>query len=97
MRGAASRELLEDYATCERDYETALWLLYATYDDIMQDGNPYKDQDRQTIGRCEYLPRCRFLRETNCPNAVIKSTKDRLVRVQKRIERQKAQTAGAAR
>ncbi|KAG8719177.1 Serine/threonine-protein kinase [Ceratobasidium sp. 395] len=72
MRGAASRELLEDYTTCERDYETALWLLYAIYDDIMQEGNPYKDQDRQTIGR------------------FIKSTKDRLVRVQKRIERQKA-------
>ncbi|KAG9075260.1 Serine/threonine-protein kinase [Ceratobasidium sp. UAMH 11750] len=73
MRGAASRELLEDYSTCERDYETALWLLYAIYDDIMQEGNPYKEQDRQTIGR------------------FIKSTKDRLVRVQKRIERQKAQ------
>ncbi|CAE6446750.1 unnamed protein product [Rhizoctonia solani] len=53
MRGAASRELLEDYATCERDYETALWLLYAIYDDIMQEGNPYKDQDRVTIGRCK--------------------------------------------
>ncbi|KAG9091100.1 Serine/threonine-protein kinase [Ceratobasidium sp. 370] len=75
MRGAASRELLEDYSTCERDYETALWLLYAIYDDIMQEGNPYKEQDRQTIGR------------------FIKSTKDRLVRVQKRIERQKAQAA----
>ncbi|KAJ1301060.1 hypothetical protein OPQ81_003478 [Rhizoctonia solani] len=73
MRGAASRELLEDYSTCERDYETALWLLYAIYDDIMQEGNPYKDQDRATIGR------------------FIKSTKDRLVRVQKRMERQKAQ------
>ncbi|ELU36608.1 serine/threonine kinase [Rhizoctonia solani AG-1 IA] len=73
MRGAASRELLEDYSTCERDYEDALWLLYAIYDDIMQEGNPYKDQDRVTIGR------------------FIKSTKDRLVRVQKRIERQKAQ------
>lgn len=55
MRGAASRELLEDYATCERDYEAALWLLYAIYDDIMQEGNPYKDQDRVTIGRCEWL------------------------------------------
>ncbi|CAE6514129.1 unnamed protein product [Rhizoctonia solani] len=73
MRGAASRELLEDYSTCERDYETALWLLYAIYDDILQEGNPYKDQDRVTIGR------------------FIKSTKDRLVRVQKRIERQKTQ------
>ncbi|KAG8737194.1 Serine/threonine-protein kinase [Ceratobasidium sp. 414] len=75
MRGAASRELLEDYSTCERDYETALWLLYAIYDDIMQEGNPYKEQDRQTIGR------------------FIKSTKDRLVRVQKRMQRQKAQAA----
>ncbi|QRV98918.1 unc51-like kinase [Ceratobasidium sp. AG-Ba] len=75
MRGAASRELLEDYSTCERDYETALWLLYAIHDEIMQEGNPYKDQDRQTIGR------------------FIKSTKDRLVRVQRRMERQKAQSA----
>ncbi|CAE7232152.1 unnamed protein product, partial [Rhizoctonia solani] len=78
MRGAASRELLEDYSTCERDYETALWLLYAIYDDIMQEGNPYKDQDRVTIGR------------------FIKSTKDRLVRVQKRMERHKAQQQTAA-
>ncbi|KAH7337686.1 kinase-like domain-containing protein [Rhizoctonia solani] len=78
MRGAASRELLEDYSTCERDYETALWLLYAIYDDIMQEGNPYKDQDRVTIGR------------------FIKSTKDRLVRVQKRMERQKAQQQATA-
>ncbi|CAE6492256.1 unnamed protein product [Rhizoctonia solani] len=78
MRGAASRELLEDYSTCERDYETALWLLYAIYDDIMQEGNPYKDQDRVTIGR------------------FIKSTKDRLVRVQKRMDRQKAQQQATA-
>ncbi|CAE6406192.1 hypothetical protein ACGC1H_006312 [Rhizoctonia solani] len=78
MRGAASRELLEDYSTCERDYETALWLLYAIYDDIMQEGNPYKDQDRVTIGR------------------FIKSTKDRLVRVQKRMDRHKTQQQAAA-
>ncbi|CAE6467887.1 unnamed protein product [Rhizoctonia solani] len=78
MRGAASRELLEDYSTCERDYETALWLLYAIYDDIMQEGNPYKDQDRVTIGR------------------FIKSTKERLVRVQKRTERQKTQQPAPA-
>lgn len=97
MRGAASRELLEDYATCERDYETALWLLYAIYDDIMQEGNPYKDQDRLTIGRCECLSCCCSLREINHLNVVIKSTKDRLVRVQKRMERQKAQAAGAGR
>lgn len=77
MRSAASRELVENYATCERDYETALWLLYAIYDDIMQEGNPYKEQDRQTIGR------------------FIKSTKDRLVRVQKRRDRQKAQNGAA--
>jgi hypothetical protein len=91
MRGAASRELLEDYATCERDYETALWLLYAIYDEIMQEGNPYKDQDRLTIGRCK-LSLIYFI-SILTGYAVIKSTKDRLVRVQKRMERQKSQAA----
>jgi len=54
MRGAASRELLEDFGTCERDYETALWMLCAITDDVMQDDNPYVDQDRKTIGHCEF-------------------------------------------
>jgi len=50
LRNAASRELLEDNAhECERDYEIALWMLRAISDDVMQEGNPYVEQDRKTI------------------------------------------------
>lgn len=56
MRNAANRELLEEnFQQCEHDYETALWMLYAIADDVIQKDNPFADQDRKTIGNCEYL------------------------------------------
>lgn len=55
MRNAANRELLEEnFQQCEHDYETALWMLYAIADDVIQKDNPFADQDRKTIGNCEY-------------------------------------------
>jgi serine/threonine-protein kinase ULK2 len=54
MRNAANRELLEEnFQQCEHDYETALWMLYAIADDVIQKDNPFADQDRKTIGNCE--------------------------------------------
>ncbi|KAG8932460.1 Serine/threonine-protein kinase [Tulasnella sp. 418] len=50
MRHAASKELVEDnYAQIEKEYERALWMLYAIADDVLQEGNPYRNQDIQTI------------------------------------------------
>ncbi|KAG8988763.1 Serine/threonine-protein kinase [Tulasnella sp. 427] len=53
MRQAASKELLEEnFPLVEREYERALWMLYAISDDVIQDGNPYRDQDVATIDTC---------------------------------------------
>lgn len=54
MRHAASKELLEEnFPQVQREYERALWMLYAIADDVIQDGNPYRDQDVATINTCE--------------------------------------------
>ncbi|KAG8876760.1 Serine/threonine-protein kinase [Tulasnella sp. 331] len=50
MRQAASKELLEEnFLQVEKEYEKALWMLYAIGDDVLQEGNPYRDQDVATI------------------------------------------------
>ncbi|KAG8995894.1 Serine/threonine-protein kinase [Tulasnella sp. JGI-2019a] len=50
MRQAASKELLEEnFLQVEKEYEKALWMLYAIGDDVLQEGNPYREQDVATI------------------------------------------------
>lgn len=55
-RSAARKELL-DQATgpdeCEKLYEESLWCLYALQDDLLQDDNPFLQEDRATIATCE--------------------------------------------
>lgn len=54
LRHAASLELrAENLRQCEEEYEKALWMLYAIQDDVLQSGNPYAEQDRETISSCE--------------------------------------------
>jgi len=51
-RTAARKELLDQMMTpdeCEKLYEESLWCLYALQDDLLQTGNPFMDEDRETI------------------------------------------------
>ena len=53
MKQAGSKELLEEnFPLVQREYERALWMLYAISDDVIQEGNPYRDQDVKTIDTC---------------------------------------------
>lgn len=57
MRQAASKELLEEnFPQVEKEYEKALWMLYAIGDDVLQEGNPYREQDVATINGCTSFP-----------------------------------------
>lgn len=47
--------LEENLLQCEAEYERAMWMLYAISDDVLQEGNPYAEQDRKTIEGCECL------------------------------------------
>ncbi len=38
---------------CEVLYEESLWYLHALQDDVMQAGNPFRDEDRATIASCK--------------------------------------------
>ncbi|KAG8904296.1 Serine/threonine-protein kinase [Tulasnella sp. 403] len=50
MRHAASKELLEEnFPLVQKEYERALWMLYAIADDVIQEENPFRDQDVATI------------------------------------------------
>jgi serine/threonine-protein kinase ULK/ATG1 len=42
----------ENLQQCAEEYERALWMLSAIADDVLQEGNPYADQDRETIVSC---------------------------------------------
>jgi hypothetical protein len=56
-RTAARKELLDQHKSpdeCERLYEESLWCLYALQDDLLQKGNPFVDEDRETIATCAY-------------------------------------------
>ncbi|PPQ86144.1 hypothetical protein CVT25_003094 [Psilocybe cyanescens] len=51
-RTAARKELLDQMTTpdeCEKLYEESLWCLYALQDNLLQSGNPFMDEDRETI------------------------------------------------
>ena len=39
---------------CEQLYEESLWLLYALQDDVMQSGNPFREEDKETISSCKF-------------------------------------------
>ena len=58
-RTAARKELLDQMTTpdeCEKLYEESLWCLYALQDNLLQTGNPFMDEDRETIATCMCLP-----------------------------------------
>lgn len=38
---------------CEKLYEQSLWCLYALQDELLQEDNPFMDEDRNTIATCE--------------------------------------------
>ncbi|TEB32743.1 other/ULK/ULK protein kinase [Coprinellus micaceus] len=49
---AAKKELTGHFDSpdeCEKLYEESLWCLYALQDDLLQQGNPYMNEDRETI------------------------------------------------
>ncbi|KAG6875795.1 hypothetical protein C0992_002293 [Termitomyces sp. T32_za158] len=51
-RTAARKELLDSANSpdeCEKLYEESLWCLYALQDDLLQVGNPFMEEDRETI------------------------------------------------
>ena len=57
-RTAARKELLDQMMTpdeCEKLYEESLWCLYALQDDLLQTGNPFMDEDRETIATCGWF------------------------------------------
>jgi hypothetical protein len=62
LKQAAAKEVLEDnYAQIESEYERALWMLYAIADDVIQEGNPYSEQDVKTISGCKCPRSSRYL------------------------------------
>lgn len=51
-RSAARKELLDQALSpdeCEKLYEESLWCLYALQDDLLQEDNPFLQEDRATI------------------------------------------------
>ncbi|PFH50830.1 hypothetical protein AMATHDRAFT_60295 [Amanita thiersii Skay4041] len=51
-RTAARKELLDQATSpdeCIKLYEESLWCLYALQDDLLQTGNPFVEEDRETI------------------------------------------------
>jgi len=93
-RTAARKELLDQHKSpdeCERLYEESLWCLYALQDDLLQKGNPFVDEDRDTIATCascsflrRWVHRRLLTRRAMCLG--IKRTKLRLVRCRARME-----------
>lgn len=58
-RTAARKELLDQATSpdeCIKLYEESLWCLYALQDDFLQTGNPFMDEDRDTIATCRLHP-----------------------------------------
>lgn len=75
---------------CEKLYEESLWCLYALQDNLLQTGNPFMDEDRETIATCEYLLSVLFvysdlLFRSRRNITGIKRTKLRLVRCRTRM------------
>lgn len=56
-RSAARKELLDQAQSpdeCEKLYEESLWCLYALQDDLLQEDNPFLQEDLATIGICAF-------------------------------------------
>jgi len=68
---------------CEKLYEESLWCLYALQDDLLQSGNPFMDEDRQTIATCVSTPFSSY--SWLIEYSGIKRTKLRLVRCRARM------------
>jgi len=70
---------------CEKLYDESLWCLYALQDDLLQTGNPFMDEDRETIATCTFIliVKLPVYSRTHFPVG-IKRTKLRLVRCQAR-------------
>ncbi|KAH6903283.1 other/ULK/ULK protein kinase [Coprinopsis sp. MPI-PUGE-AT-0042] len=77
-RTAARKELL-DQATapdeCEKLYEESLWCLYALQDDLLQTGNPFMEEDKETIAT--WIKRTK-LRLVRCRARMAMTDRDRL-------------------
>ncbi|TRM70384.1 kinase-like domain-containing protein [Schizophyllum amplum] len=77
-RTAARKELL-DQATaideCEKLYEESLWCLYALQEDLLQTGNPFMEEDRETIAT--WIKRTK-LRLVRCRARMAMDRRDRL-------------------
>jgi serine/threonine-protein kinase ULK/ATG1 len=69
---------------CEKLYEESLWCLYALQDDLLQSGNPFMDEDRETIATCVSPSLGPLVILTNLLLG-IKRTKLRLVRCRARM------------
>jgi serine/threonine-protein kinase ULK/ATG1 len=87
-RTAARKELL-DQATapdeCEKLYDESLWCLYALQDDLLQTGNPFMEEDRETIATCAFLFQFHLVLAQQILFLGIKRTKLRLVRCRARM------------
>jgi serine/threonine-protein kinase ULK/ATG1 len=70
---------------CEKLYEESLWCLYALQDDLLQSGNPFMDEDRDTIATCMSLSFGHLLVLLKNRLLGIKRTKLRLVRCRARM------------
>ena len=56
-RSAARKELLDQAQSpdeCEKLYEESLWCLYALQDDLLQEDNPFLQEDLATIATCGF-------------------------------------------
>lgn len=77
-RTAARKELLDQATSpdeCEKLYEESLWCLYALQDDLLQTGNPFMDEDRETIAT--WIKRTK-LRLVRCRARMSMNDRDRL-------------------
>ncbi|KAL1660323.1 hypothetical protein GGF50DRAFT_106525 [Schizophyllum commune] len=80
-RTAARKELLDQATTpdeCEKLYEESLWCLYALQDDLLQSGNPFMEEDRETIATWIKRTKLRLLR---CRARMAMDHRERLIDV----------------
>ncbi|KAG2006923.1 CAMK/CAMKL/GIN4 protein kinase, variant 2 [Coprinopsis cinerea AmutBmut pab1-1] len=78
-RTAARKELLDQAAApdeCEKLYEESLWCLYALQDDLLQTGNPFMEEDKETIGT--WIKRTK-LRLVRCRARMAMNDRDRII------------------
>ncbi|KAG5735026.1 hypothetical protein E4T56_gene7589, partial [Termitomyces sp. T112] len=77
-RTAARKELLDSANSpdeCEKLYEESLWCLYALQDDLLQVGNPFMEEDRETIAT--WIKRTK-LRLVRCRTRMNMNDRDRI-------------------